>query len=90
MYETVGKGCLKWHEMQEVLQYGETGLNNRPLSYVEDDIQAPTLTPNSMLFINSNTIPELEVYHVEESDLRKRPSTLQGCRLANVEYRIFA
>jgi hypothetical protein len=63
LYKTIGGGFLKWNEMQEVLLDVEVALNNRPLGYIEDDIQMPTLTPNSMLFVNSNNIPELETHH---------------------------
>jgi hypothetical protein len=80
LYKTIGGGCLKWNEMQEVLLDVEVALNNRPLSYMEDDIQMPTLTPNSMLFVNSNNIPELETHHNEEADLRKRAKFLSRCK----------
>ena len=47
-------------------------LNNRPLSYLEEDVQLPTLTPNSFLFTISNILPELAPYHLDKRDLRKR------------------
>jgi hypothetical protein len=34
----------------EVLLVVETTVHNRPLSYVEDDVQMPILTTNSLLF----------------------------------------
>ena len=40
-------------------------------------MQLPTLTPNSLLFLNSNILPELEPYHLEERDLRKRAKFLK-------------
>ena len=52
-------------------------LNNRPLCYLEEDIQLPTLTPNTMLFLNSNILPELQPYQLEERDLRKHAKFLQ-------------
>ncbi len=60
----------------------EVALNDRPLSYVEDDLQFPVLTPNSMLFMNSNTLPELQPHHIEDSDLRKRAKHLLKCKEA--------
>ena len=57
--KTIGNGMLRWEELQEVLLDVEINLNSRPLSYVEDDVQLPLLTPNSMLFLNSNVLPEL-------------------------------
>ena len=49
MYKTIGKNSLTWYELEEVLMDIEITLNNRPLSYVEDDIQMPILTPNTMI-----------------------------------------
>jgi hypothetical protein len=43
LYKTTGKANLRWEELEEVLLDIETVLNNRPLNYVEDDIQMPTL-----------------------------------------------
>ena len=55
----------------------EVTLNNRPLSYVEDDLQFPILTPNSFLYGRSNLLPELEPHRVEPNDLRKRAKHLR-------------
>jgi hypothetical protein len=57
-------------------------LNNRPLTYVEDDLQFPVLTPNSMLFANSNILPEMESHHLEDGDLRGRAKHLLKCKTA--------
>ena len=46
------------------------------MSYLEEDVQLPTLTPNSFLFTNSNILPELAPYHLDERDLRKRAKFL--------------
>ena len=70
-YKTVGGGLLTWDELSEVLLDIEVTINNRPLSYLEEDVQLPTLTPNSLLFINSNNLPELQPYYQEERDPRK-------------------
>ena len=58
----------------------ETTLNNRPLSYVEDDIQMPISTPNTM--IHGIAISELEenVSSIEDKDLRKRARYVQKCK----------
>ena len=58
----------------------EVALNNRPLSYVEDDPQLPVLTPNSLLFGQPNLLPELEYHHLEIPDLRKRAKYLKRCK----------
>ena len=80
--KTIGNGFLAWKELEEILLDVEFALNNRPLGYVEDDVQLPVLTPNSMLYLNSNTIPELQVHRIEQSDLRKRAKHLIKCKEA--------
>ena len=80
--KTIGNGLLWWKELQEVLQDVEITLNNRPLSDLEDDVQMPLLTPNAMLFLNSNLLPELQPHHIETADLRKRAKYLLKCKEA--------
>ena len=75
-YKTVRQGILTWEELTVVLLDIEVTLNNRPLSYLEEDVQLPTLTPSSFLFINANMLPELAPYHLDERDLRKRAKFL--------------
>ena len=60
----------------------ETALNSRPLSYVEENVEQPLLTPNSFLFHRSNQMPELEAHHLEDVDLRKRARYLLKCKQA--------
>ena len=67
-------------ELEEVVLDVEIALNNRSLSYLEDDIQLPILTPNSILHQNPNYLPELKAHHLEEADLRKRAKYLQKCK----------
>ena len=80
MEKTIGKGCLQWSELQEVLLDVEVAINNRPLSYIEEDIQMPILTPNTMMFVGSNEIPTQKAHHLEETDLRKRAKFLSKCK----------
>ena len=82
LYKSIGSGCLTWEELEDVLLDIEITLNNRPLSYVEDDLQNPVLTPNSLMFVSSNVLPEMETHHVEDSDLRKRAKFLERCKHA--------
>ena len=74
--KTIGNGLLRWKELQDALLDVGITLNNRPLSYVEDDVQMPLLTLNAMLFLNSNLLPELQPHHIETTDLRKRAKHL--------------
>ena len=69
-------------ELKEVVLDIEITINNQPLSYVEDDVELPILTPNSILHMNSTYIPELEDHHIPEKDLRKRAKFLFKCKQA--------
>ena len=50
----------------------EITLNNRPLGYIEDDVELPVLTPNSLLSGQPNILPEMDPSGIEDADLRKR------------------
>ena len=80
LYKSIGNGYLTWTELQDVLLDVEVALNNQPLSYVEDDIQLPLLTPNALQFGRPNLLPEREDRHINESDLRKRAKYLRRCK----------
>ena len=80
LHKSIGGGLLTWAELQDVLLDVEVTLNNRPLSYVEDDPQLPVLTPNSLLFGQPNLLPELEHHHLESPDLRRRAKYLKRCK----------
>ena len=57
-------------------------LNNHALSYHEDDVEMPALTPKSLLNINPVQVPELKEHHLESQDLRKRAKFLKRCKQA--------
>ena len=80
LHKSLGKALLTWDEFVEVLLEIETILNNRPLSYVEDDEEMPILTPNVMAFGQPNHVPECDVTEIEEGDLRKRAKYLKKCK----------
>ena len=79
-FKTIGGGMLSWSELSEVVLEIETQLNRRPLSYVEDDVQLPLLTPASFLFQRSNRLPEREPWREENVDLRRRARYLKACK----------
>ena len=80
LYKTIGNGNLLRNELQEVILDNEIALNNRPLSYVEEDVQFPMLTPNVLLFGQPNLLPEMDPDQMEEADLRKRAKYLLRCK----------
>ena len=40
----------------------------------------PILTPSSLLYLQLNTLPELELHNVQDYDLRKRAKYLRKCK----------
>ena len=82
MRKSIGNAQLTHDELKEVLLDVEVALNNRPLSYVEEDVQLPVLTPNSMLYTQPNSIPEMPPHHEEDPELRKRAKYLRRCKEA--------
>ena len=79
-HKTIGNGTLKWEELEESILDIEVALNNRPLSYLEDDVELSALTPNAMLNINASILPELKTRYLEETSLRKRAKFLKKCK----------
>ena len=65
LYKSIGRAHLTWNEPEEVLLDVEVALNNRPLSYVEDDVQLPFLTPCAMMYGQ----PRLESTKEGDADL---------------------
>ena len=80
LYKVVGSAKLTFKELQDVMLDIQLVLNNRPLSYCEDDIQLPVLTPNMMIFGKANYLMELSPEDIEERDLRKRAKYLKKCK----------
>ena len=78
--KSIGNGLLWWKELEEVFLDVETTLNNRPLGYVEDDIQFPILSPYSMLFPAVSCQKDRRI--IEDSELRKRAKHLLKCKEA--------
>ena len=60
MYQVIGGAKLYWKELSEALFDIETQINRRPLDYVEDDVEMPTLTPATFLFQRTAHLPEEE------------------------------
>ena len=79
-YKVVGSAKLTYKELQDVLLDVQIVLNNRPLTYCEDDVQLPVLTPNIMIFGKANYLLELPHSEIKEKDLRKRAKYLAKCK----------
>ena len=69
--KTVGKSKLERHELAEVLTDIETTLNKRPLTYMEEDIEFPVLTLNSLVLGEQLIIPNEDPENIKDKDIRK-------------------
>ena len=78
--KTVGNSFLTWAEFEEIVLDVEVTLNNRPLSYADENIQLRLLKLNSVMFARPNMLPELEPHHIEDCDLHKRAKYLKRCK----------
>ena len=66
-YKSVGGGTLTWTELAEVILDVETQINRRPLTYVEDDVELPLLTPQTFLYQRSTQLPEQATHQIKGS-----------------------
>ena len=80
--KAVGNGTLTWSELSDIVLDVEIAINGRPLSYLEDDVEMPMLTPSSMLHLQPTQLPGLSPHHLQETDLRKRAKYLLRCKEA--------
>ena len=80
LFKVVGASTLTWNELESLLLDVEITLNNRPLNYVEDDVQMPILTPNSLTFGGNHSMPDDDTENIDEIDLRKRAKYLAKCK----------
>ena len=56
-------------------------MNNRPVTYIEEDIQYPILTPNSMVHGRDTKMVDGNMVEDKEEDLswRKRQKHMKRC-----------
>ncbi|XP_028414391.1 uncharacterized protein LOC114537541 [Dendronephthya gigantea] len=80
MYKVIGGATLTWSELIDVLLDVEIQINRRPLSYMEDDVELPALTPCTFLFQRTSELPESEPWRIDDEDLRKRAKYLTTCK----------
>jgi hypothetical protein len=72
LYKVIGASRLKWKELEEVVLDVEISLNNRPLTYVEDDVELSALTSNLMMTGESYVLPDEERDSMEEEEIKRR------------------
>ena len=70
--KSLRRTSLRWSKLEEVLLDVEINMTNRPLTYIEEDIQCPILTPNSMLLGRDTKMIDRNMIEDEEGDLSWR------------------
>lgn len=80
--KAVGRALLTFEELEEVLLDVETFLNNRPLCYMEEEIEQPVITPSILLrgqpmqFLEQNPDDVTD----ERVEITRRLRYLKTCR----------
>ena len=72
-YKSLGRSSLPFETLKELVVETEVILNNRPLGYLENDIELPTLTPHMLIHGTNVSIPQNQI----EEDPDYLTATLQ-------------
>ena len=75
LYKCLGKSRLAFESLKEVVLDCEVTLNNRPITYLEDDVQLPPLTPNMIIHGTNITVLDDEI-NDDPDCLQPQPSRL--------------
>ena len=70
-YKVVGRSSLTWEVLKDVILDVEISLNNRPLTYVEDDPEVSVLTLNAMILGQVSNLAVEDEGSTEEEEMRK-------------------
>ena len=72
LYKSLGKTNLNWNQLEEVVFDIEINMDNRRVTYIEEVIEYPVLTPNSIITGRETTALEENSKDEDESDWKKR------------------
>ena len=81
LFKAIQRAHLTKQELEEILLDIEIVLNNRPLIYIEDDIQMPVLTPNLLFYGQSIMILE-ERLDEDILEIKRRQRYINKCKEA--------
>ena len=79
---TIGKAQLTWAELEEVLLDIEIILNNMPLAYIEEEIDYPILTPNSLVLGSDVNFSDAAPHESESETIEKPHKYIKRCEEA--------
>ena len=79
--KVIGKGMLRYNELEDILLDVECYMNNRPLVYQGEDFEEPVLTPNILLRGQPAEFLEEDIEKLADDSLvTKRINYLQNCK----------
>ena len=82
LYRTTGKAQLTWAELEEVLLDIEIILNNRSLTYIDEEIDYPIFTLNSLILGRDVNFPDAAPHESESETIKKRHKYIKRCKEA--------
>ena len=82
MYRTIEKAQLTWAELEEVLLDIEIILNNRSLTYIDEEIDYPIFTLNSLILGRDVNFPDAAPHESESETIKKRHKYIKRCKEA--------
>ncbi len=89
LYKTLGKTHLTFEQLETVLMDVECHLNNRPLTYVEDELgEGRILTPNTIMWGQNSYVfdEDLEKEELTQYDKRLQQAREHACTRWKKEY----
>ena len=79
--KAAGHANPTYKQLKEVLITVEVTLNNRPLGYLENDIELPPLTPNGLIYGMNVSLPEENTEALdEETKLSRYARYIKRCK----------
>ena len=82
LYKTIGKAQLNWAELEEILLDIEIILNNRSLTYIEEEIDHSILTPNSLILERDVNFSDATPHESESEIIKKQHKYIKRCKEA--------
>ena len=81
LFKATGRANLTKQELEKILMGIEVVQNNRPLIYIEENIQRPVLTPNTLLYGQPIMIPEERLYE-DTLEIKRHQRYINKCKEA--------
>ena len=82
MCRAIGKAQSTRTELENVLLDIEIILNNRPLTYIVEEIDYPTLTSNSLILGRDVSFTDAVLHESESETIKKRHKYVKRCKEA--------